>query len=297
MKKLSFLLLTVVVLLMAWPLNAKAATISSDTGDRVEIFNDIKVDSPALGSVIAIFGDIDVNNSVAGEVVAIFGDVRVNSKVSGQVVTIFGDIRMTDKAVVYGNAVSLGRLERNSGSKLYGQEVNVNFGFLPFGSATLVIIAAAFGVVLLIIGLPLLLIFSKRFTLITASLDFDMGRRMTIGFLLFIASVLLLPLLTITVIGLLLYGLMVVVAEIIGCTYFGRVVLRTEKAKENLLLQFFTGFLIINVIKVIFALVSFQVGFLWPCLLLLILSAAIISFGFGVLFDTRLGQSKKSNEI
>jgi uncharacterized RDD family membrane protein YckC/cytoskeletal protein CcmA (bactofilin family) len=125
----------------------------SDHGEMVQFFGDallpagqsasqvvairgnVVVDGESLGEAVAIAGNLTVNGATGREAVAVLGDVVINGTVEGQVVAVLGNVQLGPGAVVNGDIVCVGGvLDRAPGAQINGAVQQVPF-FTPEVSA------------------------------------------------------------------------------------------------------------------------------------------------------------------
>jgi hypothetical protein len=300
MKKLALLLVLLAVVAVPLPVFADEIKVISDSSDKISILSDMTVDTKINGTVVAVLGGLIVNSDVNGDVVAVVGDVVVNARVSGQVVAVFGKVRLTENANVVGDVISVGSIEKQAGARVNGQEVAVNMGFLSYANTVFIVLCAAFSFFTLVIGFISVALIKERFQNISMGSQYGFGRRFVIGFIVYVGSTLFLPLLSITVIAPLVYVVFLIFAEIAVSIFIGRLLLRSMNTGVNSLLEFFTGFVLITVAKLILAILMPQMGFVAGIAIYLLLGLLINSLGIGILIDTKfgsagMGKSKKES--
>lgn len=309
MKKAALILIMVIIMLNAIQMCAWAddLAIMIDNGDRVSIFEDVVVDKETNGDVVAIFGNIDVNKKVQGDVVAIFGDVDINDsidgevvailgninldqRVSGEIVSAFGKVTMSKNAVVNGDLIVIGSIDREAGAKVFGQEVKVNTGFLMVARVVVTIVLAF---LVLVLGLVAISIFRERSVNISDGSDKNTGRKIAVGFLGFIGFFIIMVLLSIVVVGPIIHLFLLIIAEIAVSICAGKQILKLFNANQNVYLEFTTGLAVISFIKIVLTLIIPQIGFVAYLLLYIAIDIFIRSWGIGILIDTRFGTDKK----
>src|SRR5690554_6991287 len=114
MKKLTALLIVFILLMAAaTPVFAEGIRVSSESGDRIQIFEDAEVTGPVQGNIIVVLGDVVVKDRVGGHVITVFGDSEIDAEVAGQVVTVFGKMTLRDGARIAKDVISIGSVERS----------------------------------------------------------------------------------------------------------------------------------------------------------------------------------------
>ncbi len=293
MKKLLFLLLPAMLLLMMTSRSFAAGLALHSGTDRIFILRNISVDDTVRGDIVAISSDVEVNGAVRRDVISIFGNVSINSEVKGDVVVIYGSLNVNDNGIVHGDAISVGTFEKNGNARIYGNEINVDMSFLNLGRAALAVIVIAMGVLLFVFAFPVLAIFNRRFRTIAGTFESNTGKRIAAGFLFILAATILLPILSITVIGLFVYLLVLILAETTVCIFFGKAIIRAVSGKDNLYLDFIAGFVFSGLIKAVLLAAAPRIGVVFAAVVILLMYIFIFSFGTGILLDTRFGYSKK----
>ena len=295
MKKLTVLVVVLILLtLNTIPACAEGITVASDNGDRVSLFDDIKVEKSITGNVITVLGNIDVDNDINGQVIAVFGNITVNARVSGQVTTIFGNTKLTKNAVVQGNLITLGSVVKDDGSKVLGQEVmivgeymNVDFGAILYLRLALLML---FALAVLIIGLVILMVSRKRFEEITKSIEYNMGKKLILGFLAYTGASILLALLLITLIAPALYIILMVLATVVASIFSGRLILKAMNPSNSVYMEFVTGLITITLIKLLFIFLVPQEEIILSFVLVGVFGVLVNSIGLGVLMEARFGK-------
>jgi hypothetical protein len=295
MKRLATSIMAVVlitILLAGTPVYAAERSFGiSPAGDRVSILQDIRIDRKVRGDVISIGGDVTINEEVSGDVVSLFGDVTVNAAVNGDMVVIFGNVKLTDKAWVKGDLISIGAIEKNDMSRVGGQDIGINLEILPVTTITMGILMFTFAFFVLLLGLPLIAVFRDRFYSISGQIFNNMVSRTALGFLVFLGLCLFLPLLAVTIIGLLFYFALLVAAEVVTGILFGRFIMRTFSFNSNVFIEFGIGFVIITLLKAVAIISLPQVGIAAFAAVYIFLVLFINSFGLGTLISTKFGAS------
>ena len=126
MKKLAALLVILIFLTAsAVPVLGEGIYVNSESGDRIQIFEDAVVTEPVRGNVIAVIGDVAVKSRVDGHVITVFGDSEIDAEVTGQVVSLFGNVKLDDGARITSNVISVGSVVKSEGAVIHGQEVRI----------------------------------------------------------------------------------------------------------------------------------------------------------------------------
>ncbi len=97
----------------------------------VAIMGNTVIDGVAKREAVAILGDATVNGLVGRELVAVLGNVEINGRVGREVVAIMGNVQLGPEAVVDGEIVCIGgTVERAPGAVVKGPIHNVPIGNL-----------------------------------------------------------------------------------------------------------------------------------------------------------------------
>lgn len=290
MKKFAALLLVLIFSVLAFTtVYAEGISVSSDTGDKVSLFEDIKIDREIRGNVISVLGNVDINKPVDGQVVVVFGDITVNADVSGQVVTVFGNTRLTSGAVLQKDLITLGSIEKESGARVLGQEVrifgkymNIDIGALLYLKLSIMLL---FTLAVLVIGLLVLAVSRKKYEEITASIEKNIGKKLLLGFLAYMGASILALLLVLTLVGPVLYIILLVMAAIVASIYLGRIILKTFSPSNSIYMEFITGLISITLIKLLLIFIVPQEGIILSFALLALFEVFINSIGLGGLTE------------
>lgn len=294
MKRIAFFLIVIIILFFRIPVNAITVQDDSGNGDRVSIMTNIEVGEKTSGDVVSIAGNVDVKNDVAGDVVVIFGNICVDAAVAGDVVSVIGTVTLTDRAVIAGDLVSIGAINKADGAVIRGQDILISLG-KRFNMEFLVLfkIIALFVslMIILIFGLPTLLIASRRFGNMELCIEANMGRKLAIGFLTLIGSLIILILFCWTLVIPLAYLVLILFAKIAAFIYFGKVLAGLFDVHMNIYLEFATGLLLVALIKIIIVLLIPQGMFIQSMLLSGLADFIVNSFGTGILIDSKFGKT------
>lgn len=292
MKKFMALLVIAAVLI----LNTMAAvgegiSVSSENGDKISIFDDVDITSPVNGNVVAVLGNVSVDSNINGQVVAVFGDVTVNSEVSGQVVTIFGNTILTKDSVVKGDVITIGSLSKNDGARVLGQEVrilgesmNLDIGAIVYLRLAIIIL---FTLAVLIVGLLILVIAKGQYTNMAKNIERNIGKKLILGILSFLAASILLLLLLVTLIAPVLYIVVLVLSTITASMYMGRLILKTFSPRNSIYMEFITGLISITLVKLLLLFIIPQQGLLLGLGLVGLFDMLVFSMGLGIHMEER----------
>lgn len=279
-----------------------AFTLDVDNGDKVTIFNNIKIPEGTTvnGDAVAIFGNITVNGSLSGDVVAIFGNVSVIGSVEGDAVAIFGKISVEDGATIRGDAVGIaGGVEKSPGALITGEiadaditfDIRANRGLIPrISYGDMISLFAIYALSCLA-----LLIAPDRIRHMSEESRLKPGRRFGIGFavmLLFIpASVILSVFLAITLIGIIfipiiyiVFALLVSVGMIAVEVAIGHRITGHLEGRYSMYIYLLVGVIIVYAFRVIPILGL--LGYL-----------ALTAYSIGIAVDTKLGAAAVKKHI
>lgn len=284
------LLLTVLLLSSAFSMDVKP-------GDLVTLFSNrvIQEGDVVTGDAVTVFGNLEIWGSVNKDVVAVFGNVEIYGKVSGDVVAVFGNVTVHKGASVGGDTAGVfGSVNKDNGAMIGGRSADTDlkgkhkyFDMAPsmsFGS----IIGAMllYGVCCLII-----MLFPSRLELMVQSCRFNIGRKLGIGLLVQLAFILMLPILIITIIGILpailaviLFFAVVLISSTAVYIALGQKIAAGVEGKNAVYIHLLIGLVIVEAIKIIP-----KIGWL--------ASAAVLLIGLGVAFDSRMGRPYGSKKF
>lgn len=287
MKRLSTLIIVICVLAFAGiPTAGSGIYVTSGKGDRICIFEDTEVIGQIDGNVISVLGDISVEGNVNGHVIAVFGEITVNSAVSGHVVSIFGKTLLKESAVIAGDVITMGSLEKYQGSRILGNEVrilgesmNLDIGAITYLQLAIILL---FMLAVLVIGLLLILISKNKYMNIAALLEKNVGRKMVLGILSFLGASALMLLLLVTLAAPALYAVVLLLATITACMFFGRFILRTFSRKNSIIVEFITGLISIVLVKLLIIFLVPQQEILIRLGLLALFNLFVFSVGLGI---------------
>lgn len=286
-KKLAAIVLLLVILVMV-----SAFSLDINRGDCVSIFNDVLIEKDEVftGDAVTIFGKMDIKGNVRGDVVAIFGNIDIYGEVGGDVVTIFGNVNIDKNAVVSGDIVELmGKVNRANGAVVRGDKIDSKVGALPrsfnimpiSGSDVATVISM---IVTYIFACLVLLLVPDRVSFMVQSFNYNIGRSLGIGILVMLGMMLLVPVMMITIIGIIPAILLIIafaIAAMVGMTAFyialGRKVAAAVEGKNAVYIHLLIGLVIVSALQIV-PILGFLVG----------LMAFFIALG--VAFDTRIGK-------
>jgi hypothetical protein len=179
------------------------------TGERVKVGDSVVVEE---------------DERILGDVVSIGGDVVVRGDVEGDVVSVGGDVEVHDGAKVMGDAVSVGgRVEKSDGATVLGETVSVNVPIPLFGLRGPEFHKPRFftlgwKLAFFVVGLLLVLLFNAvaghRLDVVSRRVESEPGQSFLIGLLgafgTPIAMLIAFVLLAITIVGLLLFPVLLI---------------------------------------------------------------------------------------
>ncbi len=245
----------------------------------------VTINAPVSGVVIA-GGDIIINAPVSGDVFAVGGKIAVNSDVKGKIVAAGGDIDLSGdakNAVIVGRNVNIhpttvisrdaaisGGTVSNAGTIVGNLTVRAeNFyntgsaGSVDFnkngGLQRLQQLMNTFSILMtigfLILGIILLTVFPAQFFSVTEEVRKSPVKNTVVGFLLILASVILVFVLAVTLIGFpvaLIMGMLFIIALMLSSLFvsfaIGRKIVNVLKFETNDVLIFVFGFVILSLI-------------------------------------------------
>lgn len=302
--------LIAIIILIITTLITSAAVFADNIGlnkigsDIVNVMENMVINEPVTGNVVLFKGDLKINSPVMGQVVVIMGNVEINSIVTGQVTTILGKTKLNKNANVIGQVFTLGKMEMEAGAKVIGQNDVVRLDFLPFSFIGTILISSSIGwaFFVLLTGLIGVFAFKDKFANISAGISYKAGRKFWIGFLIYILSVILLPLVSFTVLGSIGIFIFMFFAEAIFCSWLGGLIIKNINSFGPYygFSQFITGFTVLQCIKILPLLATQNNPILCLsvyALTALILGTVVISMGMGSIFDTKFGQKNFKGEF
>ncbi len=292
MKKFAALLAILVVLILhVMPVAAEGITVSSENGDEISVFDDVIINENVNGNVIAVLGDVTVNSGVNGQIVAVFGEIYINSEVSKQVVTVFGKTTLGKDAVVHGDVITMGSMNKNAGARILGQDVrifgesmNLDIGALSYLRLMILIL---FTLAVLVVGLLVLSISKAKYTGIANKIDINIGKKLLLGILSFVSATILLLLLLLTLIAPFLYIVLLVLAMVPASMFLGRMILKAFSAGNSMYMEFFTGLITITLVKLLLLFIIPQESLFLGLGLIGLLNFFIYSMGLGIYMEER----------
>ncbi len=266
------------------------------------------INAPVNGDIFAVGGTIEVNAPVEGDLIAAGAQITVTSTVKGKIIAVGGTIDLkgtAKKILVFGGTITIhstavieryaivsGGTVTNAGTIKEDFIVSTsrfqNTG--SYGKLTLTEPAPAEGIEALltfvlilnilvkigylILGLLFIKYFSGLFFRIEKEVRESTAKKMVMGFIFIIVTVLVVLILGITLVGIpfailvaLLFVIALMVAGLIVSYSLGNWVLNLVKVKTGDMLIFVVGFVILNVlfaipcVGAIFQIVAVSLGF------------------------------------
>lgn len=283
-KKVIFIAILAVVLIMLC-----AFKLDTNNGDKFTIFQSQQIAEGEIvtGDAICLFGNLNIKGEVNGDVVVVFGNIDIYGKAGGDVVAIFGNVDIHKGARVAGDTTGVfGNVTKNSEAIVQGEiadtkseSITKDFDMIPnmsFGLIMGMIIMYGFSCLAVVI-VP------DRIRLMVQSSKSTIGRHMGIGFLVMLVFILLIPILIITVVGIIPAFLLIIafmIAALISSTAvyisLGQKIAAAVEGNNAVYIHLLIGLVIVNALGMI------------P-LLGVLAALAVFFVGLGVAFDTRLG--------
>jgi hypothetical protein len=292
MKRFAALLVLIAVLsLNVLFVSGEGISVSSENGDKINIFNDIGITVPIKGNVVSVLGNVTVDSNVNGQVVAVFGDITVNAEVSGQVVTVFGNTVLKKDAVVKGDVITIGSLSKDADARILGQEVRILGKSMNLDINAIIYLRLAvmilFSLAVLIVGLLILVISREHYKNIADTIENNVGKKLLLGILSFLAASILLLLLVVTLVAPILYIVVLVLATITASMFLGRMILKTFSPKNSIYMEFITGLISITLFKLLLLFLVPQEDLLLGFGLVGVFDLLIYSMGLGIHMEKR----------
>ena len=292
MKKPAALLVIIVVLMLSViPVAGDGVSVSTEAGDRISLFEEVRITSPVYGNVISVLGNVSVDSNINGQVIAVFGDVNIAADVSAQVVTVFGNTYLADGAVVQGNVITIGSLNKSAGARVLGQEVRILGETMNLDIDAIVylrlFIMAIFTLAVLIVGLLVLAIYKRQYINIANNIESNTGKKLLLGFLSFLGASILLILLLATLIAPILYIVALVLSTITASMYTGRLILKAFSRANSIYMEFITGLISITLVKLLLLFLIPQQDLLLGMGLMGLFDILVFSVGLGIYMEER----------
>ena len=265
-------------------------TINAPVASAVIAGGTIIINAPVSGDVFVAGGQILVNSDIEGKIVAAGGDIDLRGDAKNAVIA-GGNINIHSTTVISRDAVIAGGNVSNAG-KIIGNLTVRAENFQNTGSAGSVdfekseglqglqrvmnIFSILMTVGFLIIGIILLKLFPAQFFIVEEEVRKSPVKNTLVGFVLIIASIILIILLAVTIIGFpvaLIMGMLFIIALMLSSLFVsfavGRKIVDLFKFKfeTNDLLIFVLGFIILSLlfripyVGVLIGIVAISLGF------------------------------------
>ncbi|MCW3130895.1 MAG: hypothetical protein OCU20_07185 [Methanophagales archaeon] len=252
-------------------------TINAPVTSAVIAGGTVTINAPVSGDVFVAGGQILVNSDIKGKIVAAGGDIDLRGAAENAVIA-GGDIDIHSTTVINRDAVITGGNVSNAGKILGNLTVRAD-NFLNTGSAGSIdfkkneglrglrnlintfsiLMTAGF----LIVGIILLKLFPRQFFIVESEIRKSPVKNTLVGFVLIIASVIVITLLSLTIVGFpiaLIMGMLFIIALMLSSIFVsfavGRKIVDLFKVKFKLnfklkfndLLIFVLGFVILSLL-------------------------------------------------
>ncbi len=256
MKKISLAVLLFLVVLSGLKLTVfgQGASINIDKNDMVSGFEDIYIDEPFSGSVVSFFGDVYIKEQVTGDLVVLFGDAKVHADITGEIVVVFGKTEIADGVEIGGSVLSIGRMQKGS-ARIGGEIVRIYPGDWDADIEAVVFVktitVVVFSVFIFLVGLAICALLKEKLADIQAAFENSFGIKILFGFIIYIALIIMLLPLFVTILYPLAFIILLAIAEGLSAIFFGRIISAVLKAKYGIYIQFTTGLITITLIKVL----------------------------------------------
>ena len=263
-------------------------TINAPVASAVIAGGTIIINAPVSGDVFVAGGQILVNSDIEGKIVAAGGDIDLRGDAKNAVIA-GGNINIHSTSVISRDAVITGGNVSNAG-KIIGNLTVRAENFQNTGSAGSVdfekseglqglqrvmnIFSILMTVGFLIIGIILLKLFPAQFFIVEEEVRKSPVKNTLVGFVLIIASIILIILLAVTIIGFpvaLIMGMLFITALMLSSLFVsfavGRKIVDLFKVKTNDILIFLFGFVILSLLfripyaGVLIGIVAISLGF------------------------------------
>jgi len=250
-------------------------TINAPVTSAVIAGGTVIINAPVSGDVFVAGGQILVNSDIKGKIVAAGGDIDLRGAAENAVIA-GGDIDIHSTTVINRDAVITGGNVSNAGKILGNLTVRAD-KFLNTGSAGSIdfekteglrglrnlinIFSILMTAGFLIVGIILLKLFPRQFFIVESEIRKSPVKNTLVGFVLIIASVIVITLLSLTIVGFpiaLIMGMLFIIALMLSSIFVsfavGRKIVDLFKVKLNLklkfndLLIFVLGFVILSLL-------------------------------------------------
>jgi len=263
-------------------------TINAPVASAVIAGGTVIINAPVSGDVFVAGGQILVNSDIDGKIVAAGGDIDLRGAAKNAVIA-GGDIAIHSTTVINRDAIIGGGNVSNAGKILGNLTVRAD-NFQNTGSAGSVdfkkteglrglqnlmnLFSILMTVGFLIIGIIFIKLFPTQFFIVEEEVRKSPVKNTLVGFVLIIASVIVIILLSVTIVGFpvaLIMGMLFIIALMHSCLFVsfavGRKIVDLFKVKLNNLLIFVLGFVILSLLfripyaGVLIVIVAISLGF------------------------------------
>jgi hypothetical protein len=231
----------------------------------------VNVNAPIAGDLIAAGGQVTVNSPIGGKVMAVGGNLNIGGNISKNAILAGGQVDIRPGTVIGRDALIYGGTVTNAGKVQGNLSVSAS-KFENMGSAGRVEFQQIkterqeprypidmFGILMivgyLVAGLIFLRFFPALFSMVDMEVKTTSAVKAIAGFVMLIASMILILIVAITVIGLplaLIMSLLLIIAIMLSGIFvsfsLGKAIFDLLKFKTNELVVFLVGFLILNVL-------------------------------------------------
>lgn len=256
------------------------------SGNRVDIrapvngaviaAGNVAIDAPVRGDVVVVGGDVVINSDVEGKIVAAGGNIELKGS-ADNVVAAGGNINIRSSAVVLRDALVVGGSVNNEGRINGNLKVTTsNFqnsgsvGSVDYGRAQspqdvwrgfakiIGLFSLLWLIGSLILGIVLVMLFPSMFLRTKDEIVSSTLKKTIVGFVLILASIALMIILFITIVGIpiALMACMVFIIALVLANFFvafalGRKIGGIFRANLGNVVSFVIGFIVLNIILVI----------------------------------------------
>ena len=244
-------------------------SINAPIAGAVIAGGDIIINAPVSGDVFVAGGQIVVNSDIEGKIVAAGGNIDLrggakNAVIAGGNVNIHPDTVISRDAVIAGDRVSnAGKIIGNLTVRAEEFQNTGSAGSVDFkkseGLQGLQKLMNIFSILMtvgfLIIGIIVLKLFPAQFFRVEEEVRKSPVKNTLVGFVLILASVILILLLAVTLVGFpvaLIMGMLFIIALMLSSLFVsfavGRKIVDVFKVKTNDILIFVLGFIILSLL-------------------------------------------------
>ena len=265
--------------------------INAPVAGAVIVGGNIIINAPVSGDVFVAGGQITVNSDIEGKIVAAGGDIDLrgdakNAVIAGENINIHSTTVISRDAVIAGGSVSnAGKIIGNLTVRAEDFQNTGSAGSVDFKKSeglqglqhVMNILSFLMIVGFLILGIIFLKLFPAQFFMVEEEVRRSPVKNTLVGFVLIIASVILIILLAVTVIGFpvaLILGMLFIIALMLSSLFvsfaIGRKIVELLKFKTQDILTFLLGFIVLNLL--------FRIPYAG-----VIIAVGAISLGFGAI--------------